>query len=267
MDLPNLSSVCRCPIAPPSVVVRAAVGAALLLLGLPAQTPPACADPAQEWQRGTPRALSVGVVAPQPARLCATPFQGVPPERSTAAKNGKREAEESRDKSDARVVVEDGFEAGLSGWAPLWTREQGAGQVQLDQQTSRAGRQAVRIEQRGQQDWSFHRVKTHPAVPGEIYQLSAWLRVEGSGSATLGVVLRGENDRVIDWSFGGVSVGAGRQWQRVESRLSDDRAVQQTEFANGVVVTVNFGERPFEMSDGFVIEPLGVRTEGLAQEQ
>jgi len=48
--------------------------------------------------------------------------------------------------------------------------------------------------------------------------------------------------------------------------LTDDHAVQQTQFANGVRVTVNFGEEPFTMSDGFVLEPLGLRTEGMRAE-
>lgn len=117
------------------------------------------------------------------------------------------------------MIVADGFEAGLAGWAPLWTREQNAGEVQLDQEVRHSGRQAVRIEHRGQQDWSFHRAERQPVAPGEIYRLSAWLRAEGTGSATLGVVLRAENDRVLDWSLGSGSVRPGQGWQRVESRL------------------------------------------------
>ena len=41
--------------------------------------------------------------------------------------------------------------------------------------------------------------------------------------------------------------------------LSDDHAVQQTEFANGTIVTVNFGDQPFEMADGQMLQPLAVR--------
>ena len=41
--------------------------------------------------------------------------------------------------------------------------------------------------------------------------------------------------------------------------LSEDRSVQQTEFANGVQVTVNFGEKPFKMSDGTEIPAGDVR--------
>ena len=37
--------------------------------------------------------------------------------------------------------------------------------------------------------------------------------------------------------------------------LSSDRAVQQTVFADGTEVTVNFGEKPFELKDGLVVNP------------
>ncbi len=45
--------------------------------------------------------------------------------------------------------------------------------------------------------------------------------------------------------------------------LTADRLVQQSEFANGVRVTVNFGEKAFRMADGFMLEAHGHRFEGL----
>jgi hypothetical protein len=42
--------------------------------------------------------------------------------------------------------------------------------------------------------------------------------------------------------------------------LTADRAVQQTRFANGLTVTVNFGKTAHTLSDGAVVEPLTCRT-------
>ena len=47
------------------------------------------------------------------------------------------------------------------------------------------------------------------------------------------------------------------------SWLTDDHAVQRTEFANGVVVTVNFGDSAHTLPDGTVLEPLGHQISGL----
>lgn len=41
--------------------------------------------------------------------------------------------------------------------------------------------------------------------------------------------------------------------------LSDDRMVQESEFENGVVATVNFGERPFTLADSTTLAPGGHR--------
>ena len=43
--------------------------------------------------------------------------------------------------------------------------------------------------------------------------------------------------------------------------LSADRMVQQSVFENGVVATVNFGDKPFVMEDGFELAPGGHRLE------
>ncbi len=45
--------------------------------------------------------------------------------------------------------------------------------------------------------------------------------------------------------------------------LTPDRDVQQTTFANGVTITVNFGDRPFPMPDGKEVEAMGYAVSGM----
>jgi hypothetical protein len=45
--------------------------------------------------------------------------------------------------------------------------------------------------------------------------------------------------------------------------LTTDRDVQQTTFANGVTVTVNFGEKPYRLPDGKEIEPMSYHVSGM----
>lgn len=45
--------------------------------------------------------------------------------------------------------------------------------------------------------------------------------------------------------------------------LTDDRSVQRTRFANGVTVTVNFGDKPFTLPDGAILAPLSQRVTDL----
>ena len=45
--------------------------------------------------------------------------------------------------------------------------------------------------------------------------------------------------------------------------LTPDRDVQQTTFANGVTLTVNFGEKSFRLPDGKEIEPMSYHAAGM----
>jgi len=45
--------------------------------------------------------------------------------------------------------------------------------------------------------------------------------------------------------------------------LTDDRSVQRTRFANGVTVTVNFGDKPFTLPDGAIVAPVGQNVTGM----
>ena len=45
--------------------------------------------------------------------------------------------------------------------------------------------------------------------------------------------------------------------------LTADRSVQQTTFANGVTVTVNFGDKVYKGTDGSDLAPKGLKVDGI----
>jgi len=45
--------------------------------------------------------------------------------------------------------------------------------------------------------------------------------------------------------------------------VTADRDVQQTTFANGVTVTVNFGDKPYHLADGKEIAPMSYHVAGM----
>jgi hypothetical protein len=45
--------------------------------------------------------------------------------------------------------------------------------------------------------------------------------------------------------------------------LTGDRGVQRTTFANGVTVTVNFGQEAYELSSGTTVAPMGFAVTGM----
>jgi hypothetical protein len=116
------------------------------------------------------------------------------------------------------LIVNGGLEHEWEGWDALWTREPGAGTATLDR-AARGDGPAARIEHRGAQDWSLAQGRSLAVAPGEIFELSAWLRVEGAGDATLGVITRDSAGKALDWAHGGRTVRATKDGQVVRTRF------------------------------------------------
>jgi len=120
--------------------------------------------------------------------------------------------------ADENLLLNGDFEQGLAGWTELWTRLPG-GKMALDGDVRHGGSRAVRIDHRGQEDWSLSQQQARKVEPGEIYELSAWVRVRGAGSTTLCVTPRDGNGKVTDWVFAGQTAQAGDDWQLLRSRF------------------------------------------------
>ncbi|HPD14200.1 MAG TPA: glycoside hydrolase [Planctomycetota bacterium] len=117
------------------------------------------------------------------------------------------------------LAVNGDFEAGLAGWHPLWTREPKAGKTTLDAETRHGGKQAVRVEHTGAQDWSLAHERVLNVEPGQIYELKGWTRLQGEGRVELSVILRDAKGRVMDWSFGAAAARVGADWRLARSRF------------------------------------------------
>lgn len=110
------------------------------------------------------------------------------------------------------------FEQGLDGWNDFWSRT-GEGEASVVDRGARQGNRCIRIRHEGHRDWALNRRKSMEVKPGEIYEMSVWIRGEGEGSVTLGATLYGEQQRVLDWAFGGRTVPAHSPWRQVRTRF------------------------------------------------
>ncbi|NGO37993.1 hypothetical protein G4L39_01090 [Limisphaera ngatamarikiensis] len=106
-----------------------------------------------------------------------------------------------------------GFENGLTGWRPLWTRQTNAGRLQLDPHTVHTGQSAARIEHRGNLDWSFEPALQLSVVPGQVVVFQAWTRKTGSGTAYLCASLWAPDGRVMEWTYGSREIHNSDSWQ------------------------------------------------------
>jgi len=116
------------------------------------------------------------------------------------------------------LLVNGDFHEGLAGWNDLWTRTLG-GKVAVDGRQRHSGPQSARIEHTGQRDWSLAQRQSLQVKPGQIYELSGWVRVEGKGDATLSVTLRDAGGNVTDWLFAAQTSAATDGWRLLRSRF------------------------------------------------
>ncbi len=117
------------------------------------------------------------------------------------------------------LVRNGGFENGLKGWSPFWTREPGAGTATLERKDCPSGRQCVRLSHTGSQDWSFSPEVSLDVAPGDVVELSAWVRHEGRGTFSLSAIAYDGQGRVVDWDYGGRPLGGNTGWKRIRRRI------------------------------------------------
>lgn len=123
------------------------------------------------------------------------------------------------DNPPENLLVNGGFESGTTGWQTLWARDPSLATTALDSADRHAGSQALRLTHGGQRDWSLAHSLTLKVVPGEIYDLSGWVRVQGTGSVTLGVVTRDAAGKTDAWSYGGRTAHQTKSWLLLRSRF------------------------------------------------
>jgi len=121
---------------------------------------------------------------------------------------------------NAGLVTDGGFESGLAGWRPLWTRDAKVGTLILDGSTAHTGKFSARIDHGGQQDWCLEPILRVPVQAGDVFELEAWLKVKNlGGNVTLCVSTHDPQGKALDWSYGARTLNDSADWQRVRTRF------------------------------------------------
>ncbi|TWT80047.1 Carbohydrate binding domain protein [Planctomycetes bacterium CA13] len=122
------------------------------------------------------------------------------------------------DASKTNLILNGSFEVDTTAWRLFWSRS-GTGSASIVDSDVHSGTHALQVHHAAENDWSVDAVEPLSVTPGEIYQLSGWVKVQGSGSVTLAVALRNEHDEVLDWSYGRQASKATESWKYLVSRF------------------------------------------------
>ena len=91
----------------------------------------------------------------------------------------------------------------LTKWHPLWTRQAKAGLVALDadQHPPNVPGPSIRVDHRGQNDWSLTARDRVKVGAGDVLELAAWLKVSGRGEGQISVVTYDAAGKVVQWLY------------------------------------------------------------------
>jgi hypothetical protein len=106
-------------------------------------------------------------------------------------------------------------------WGNLWSRDAGTGKNTTDVEVKHQGRPTIRVEHTGARDWNLP-AKNAAAIavgPGDILELSAWVKVQGEGNASVGFVTYSDAGKVAEWEFGSHASGQTDDWTELRSRI------------------------------------------------
>lgn len=72
---------------------------------------------------------------------------------------------------------------------------------------------------RDDRDWSLNASAAVPAKAGDIFDVKAWIKIDGVGRAIPTAAAVAADGRTVDWSLGGEELAGPKDWVLSSSRL------------------------------------------------
>ena len=119
--------------------------------------------------------------------------------------------------SGPNLVVNSNLVRDWEGWTEIWCREESAGQASIVAGRTERSR-AVFVKYTGSKDWALSQQKPLEVKPGDVYEVSAWMKTVG-GTSSISVVSHDANASTIQWELG--QTGPQKPgWQYVHRHLA-----------------------------------------------
>ncbi len=150
----------------------------------------------------------------------------------------------------AAGILNGNFETGTdlasSNWT-FWSRD-GKGQATISTE-AHSGKQCLKIERNGERDFAVTNAGRQFATPGQVWDATAWVKVQDSGSVELAVVALSSSGQVISWAIGSDSVEGTKDWKKLTAQAIVPDGCEQ------IYVRVTGGEKATAWVDDVELKP------------
>ncbi|MDR2754477.1 MAG: hypothetical protein LBC20_02110, partial [Planctomycetaceae bacterium] len=101
----------------------------------------------------------------------------------------------------------------------VWSRQAGAVKQSTDKPDDRNNKETIRIEHTGNEDWALSDGHRIPVTPGDVFELAADLKSEGTGVASISVTIRKKDGEVVQWTYGTKEIHGKNQWTPLRTKF------------------------------------------------
>ncbi|MDR2705085.1 MAG: glycoside hydrolase [Planctomycetaceae bacterium] len=105
-----------------------------------------------------------------------------------------------------------------------WSRQAGAIKQSTEKPDNSNGKETIRIEHTGDEDWALSEGNRISVKPGEVFELAANLKSEGTdseknGNVSISVVLRKKDNEVVQWIYGAKGIYGNNSWTTLRTKF------------------------------------------------
>ncbi|MDR2705434.1 MAG: hypothetical protein LBC02_06620 [Planctomycetaceae bacterium] len=101
----------------------------------------------------------------------------------------------------------------------VWSRQTGALKYSTELAPDRNNKTVSKLEHSGQDDWALGEQNQINVQSGNVFELAADLKIEGTGSAEISVITRNKTGEVVHWDYGIKKIYGNSVWTPLRTKF------------------------------------------------
>lgn len=112
------------------------------------------------------------------------------------------------------------------GFISLWTNEPNVGKAGVDESTRHNDKSALKIEFKGEKDWSLEAEEPFDVKEGDVIEMSVWMKIDGKGLSSLSGATMDGDQSVIEWKEGEEVLKGTNDWTQLKTQVKAGKGVK-----------------------------------------